>query len=311
MDRRTGRVAGPTTSPAAGGRRRLQELVGRSCDASTLGDPTRRASREDRPAPDQRRRVGEGEAQAPWQGCWRCRGVASTRSPRRRAPGPPRRRRPQGRHRADARPAASPRRRRGCRRSESASPCCADLRRASATTWRGGQAVIRLQPRRTASRTAEAVCGIATRGRQHHHQVERAGPTGKARAGPGDERHRAPRLENGTQQPSISTGGYDRTRRRCRARARRCCRQHLRPRVVPGHQRSASRRSGSSPAASTSASSSRASSNMSAIVQLSRRQGSHSPSAPSDVSWGFAGGVSGSGRRASSTSITGMSSRTG
>ena len=50
---------------------------------------------------------------------------------------------------------------------------------------------------------------VVALGGQHHDQVEAAGPAGQAGAGPGDERHRAHRLEHGAQQPRVGSGRDD------------------------------------------------------------------------------------------------------
>ena len=49
---------------------------------------------------------------------------------------------------------------------------------------------------------------VASLGREHHDEVEAAGPAGEPGSGPGDERHRADRLEHGPQQPRVRAGGH-------------------------------------------------------------------------------------------------------
>ena len=49
---------------------------------------------------------------------------------------------------------------------------------------------------------------VASLGREHHDEVEAAGPAGEPGPGPGDERHRADRLEHGAQQPRVRAGGH-------------------------------------------------------------------------------------------------------
>ena len=53
---------------------------------------------------------------------------------------------------------------------------------------------------------------VAALGRQHDDQVQRTRPARQPRVGPGHERHRAPRLEGGPQQSRVGPGGDDRTR---------------------------------------------------------------------------------------------------
>ncbi len=51
--------------------------------------------------------------------------------------------------------------------------------------------------------------GVGPVGRQHDDEVEAAGPARQGRPRPGDERHRAPRLEDRAQQPGVGAGGDD------------------------------------------------------------------------------------------------------
>ena len=61
-------------------------------------------------------------------------------------------------------------------------------------------------------RDAGSRARVVAFGGQHHDEVEAAGPAGQAGAGPGDERHRADRLEHRAQQAGVGTGSDDRAR---------------------------------------------------------------------------------------------------
>ncbi len=140
----------------------------------------------------------------------------------------------------------------------------------SATSERGGQATTTRQPRRTASATAEAAPVSLPSGASTTTRSRRAGPAGQGRAGPGHERHRAPRLEHGPQQPGVRPGGDHGagSRRRPSAPATAAA---IASAAAPASRRtrepaSASGRSAASAAASAASSSSRESSKTSAIV---------------------------------------------
>ena len=51
--------------------------------------------------------------------------------------------------------------------------------------------------------------GVGAVGGEHDDEVERPGPAGQAGVGPGDERHRARRLQHRAQQPRVGPGGDD------------------------------------------------------------------------------------------------------
>ena len=259
--RRTGRAGGAAVEHrhqvvGVGGQRRT---AGRTPDR--LGHPARRPGREDRATPHERQRVGQREREV----LGRVVGDVAMRRAR------------DGDVVEDPRDALGSTSGPTPRRCSACSMTTATARvssvwvgsivlcrpaACSASTERGGQAVISMQPRRTASRTADAVCASPPAGREHDDEVERAGPAGQARVrarrrtAPDDQGSSTARSSRASA-PAATTarGGHSGSRAGERLGRPR------RPRAGPAHRPRRAGAAAASAASSASGSSRRASSN--------------------------------------------------
>jgi hypothetical protein len=171
----------------------------------SLGDPPRRPRGQDRPAPHEWDRVGEGERELL--------GRVGRRVPVRGAPEGDRvevRGDVLGGHvGTDAVAVDQP------QRDDGTGQRVAGHRRQQRHVAAGGHGARRLAGRGEDDELAAAPTRLGHRGDlvlrpagrgEDDDEVQRAGPSGQARGGPGDERHRAPRFEDGTQQPGVRAG---------------------------------------------------------------------------------------------------------